>query len=472
MRTTAYVVAIALAARLAIVAWAFDRIRPIADGEYYHVLGRRIAEGLGYTWLWPDGAVTYAAHYPVGYPGLVALSYWIAGPSPGCAMVMNALFGALGAGFLHRAALQVAPPRIALAAAVFGFALHPALLSYTPALMTEGVCASFVAAACYFALASRTDRRARRVAALAGLGLVLGAATLVRPQLLALSPAFAFFAHAFSSRSGAAPSPRPSFARRCAKLGVVSALALAGSLAVVAPWTARNCDRIGRCALVSLNGGWNLLIGADPSANGTWSPVKVPAACLEVYDEADKDRCLGREGVRMIAADPLGWLALGPKKLAATFNHVGAGPWYLHDSNPAAFSEQARLRAAILEEVAQRFLFALALVGATAPWVRGRPRRVSRSAFALAILVGLAAPGWITVLTFSCVAIGAAWARSRDVPRANVLAIAGITTLMTALTHLVFFGAGRYALVVIPALVLAAACSIRMPFDISGQPRR
>ena len=43
------------------------------DGHYYDVLARRLAAGQGYTWLWPDGAVTYAAHYPVGYPAMLAL---------------------------------------------------------------------------------------------------------------------------------------------------------------------------------------------------------------------------------------------------------------------------------------------------------------------------------------------------------------------------------------------------------------
>ena len=66
---------IAFVARWFVVVWAANRIPPTADGTYYHVLATRIAEGHGYTWLWPDGAVTYAAHYPVGYPALLAGPY-------------------------------------------------------------------------------------------------------------------------------------------------------------------------------------------------------------------------------------------------------------------------------------------------------------------------------------------------------------------------------------------------------------
>ena len=71
-RRDALIVAlVALAARLAVVLWAATSIPASADGTYYDRLAQRIASGQGYTWLWPDGAVTYAAHYPVGYPALV-----------------------------------------------------------------------------------------------------------------------------------------------------------------------------------------------------------------------------------------------------------------------------------------------------------------------------------------------------------------------------------------------------------------
>src|SRR5262249_7485196 len=58
--------AVALDVRLAVVAWAAARFPPAADATYYQRIAERISQGLGYTWLWPDGAVTYAAHYPVG----------------------------------------------------------------------------------------------------------------------------------------------------------------------------------------------------------------------------------------------------------------------------------------------------------------------------------------------------------------------------------------------------------------------
>jgi hypothetical protein len=450
---TLLVFAVALLARAAVVAWAWGEIPPIADGTYYDILGRRIAEGSGYTWLWPDGVVTFAAHYPVGYPALVALSYLVFGPDPSSAMIANALVGALGAGALHRALLGATSPRAALALALLGFALHPALLSYTPALMTEGVSASFVAAALAATRALGAGSRRARWLGVLCLGVVVGLGALVRPQLLVLAPALAAVAAWARERSPVPEAPR---VRRWGKVVVVAALALLAALAVIAPWTARNCDKMGRCALVSLNGGWNLLIGTNPRAGGTWAPVEVPAACTEVFDEAEKDACLGREGVSAIRRDPATWLALAPKKLAATFNHVGAGPWYLHDANPVRFSERARTAAALLEELAQRLLYAAALGAIVLGLTRARlsSPRGRWGAVGAAALVGLAAPGWITVLVASALALlGGFSARERGAP----LLAAGVVLGATAATHVVFFGAGRYSLVIIPALVLATA---------------
>src|SRR6187402_3846313 len=91
----------ALLARLAMCWWGAGRVPPTADGSFYHVVAQRIAAGQGYTWLWPDGAVTYAAHYPVGYPAMVGAIYAVVGPIPGAAMSLNAALGALAAVAVH-----------------------------------------------------------------------------------------------------------------------------------------------------------------------------------------------------------------------------------------------------------------------------------------------------------------------------------------------------------------------------------
>jgi hypothetical protein len=446
---TASVFLIALVARLLVVAWASNLFPPIADGTYYDILGRRIAQGQGYTWLWPDGAVTYAAHYPVGYPGIVALAYTLFGPHPGAAMFANAVFGALGAAAMHAGVAAVLDRKPALVLATLGFALHPALLLYTPALMTEGVCASLVACAVAPVLiasrgASDGFSLRRGLPALAALGVAVGVATLVRPQLLLFAPLFGF-GIAFARE------------RRVAKSLGAAAITGAVALVVIAPWTLRNCDKMGKCALVSLNGGWNLHIGTYPDAQGTWAQVRVPPPCEPVFDEAEKDSCLAREGARTILTNLPSWLALAPKKLAATFNHVGAGPWYMHDSNREAFSERARFYGGAIEELFQRVFYALGLFAVARVLTRSASLPTGRLCAVGAAVVGLAAPGWWSVLAFSLLAPIAVVRPATARREALLLATASCLTLVTALTHVVFFGAGRYSLVVIPAWILAAA---------------
>src|SRR5450631_1801141 len=87
--------ALALLLRGLVVFWAKDRFPPADDGTFYHVVAQRIAAGAGYTWLWPDGAVTYAAHYPVGYPALIGAAYAVFGARPVVAMALNAVLGSL-----------------------------------------------------------------------------------------------------------------------------------------------------------------------------------------------------------------------------------------------------------------------------------------------------------------------------------------------------------------------------------------
>ncbi len=376
-RDALVVASVALAARLAVVAWAAGRFAPTGDATYYDKLARRLAAGEGYTWLWPDGAVTYAAHYPVGYPAALAALYATVSSSPTAGMLLNAVVGTLAAVAAHRLAARCAPAKTAFVAGLL-VALHPGLVFYTPALMTEAVTGALLAAAA--ALAARARDRDRVASGALAIGIVAGLATLVRPQALLCAPTFAALAFAPSSWK---------------RVGLAAALASATAIAVCAPWTARNCVRMHRCALVSVNGGWNLLIGTDGSANGAWAPVDVPPACREVWDEAGKDACFERAAVETIAAHPASWLALAPGKLAATFDYSGAPGWYLHASNPDAFGDTAKVALGVVETLYERVALLLALVWAARE--DGSPRRRGRVAVAVvgAVAALVTQPAWI-----------------------------------------------------------------------------
>ncbi len=474
------VFALALAVRIAVVVWAAGRFPPAADGAYYQRIAERIAAGLGYTWLWPDGVVTYAAHYPVGYPGAVGALYALLGAHPAVAMLLNAVLGALAALAVHRLAARAAPRSRAVPALSGALvALHPGLVAYTPALMTEGVTGSLVACAAWSSAWARERRPA--LAPFAVLGLLVGVATLVRPQALLLAPLFAGLALLGSPPGDGARIDGP-LAVRAARRAAPVLVTVIAALLVCAPWAARNCVRMNQCALVSVNGGWNLLIGADPASTGAWAPIQVPEACREVFDEAGKDACFGREARRYIAEHPGAWLGLVPRKLAATFDYCGAAGWYLHASNPAAFSEEGKVALGAVETVFERFVLLFALMWAArkpaqtpvASHDRARRRRLAQRAlllarlalFALGVVAALHVHAWVGYLAL----LGLALLQGRALLRAPVLAVAALAVLAaTAATHAVFFGAGRYALVAFPLLSgLAALAAARQ----SSEPPR
>jgi hypothetical protein len=202
-----------------------------------------------------------------------------------------------------------------------------------------------------------------------------------------------------------------------------------------------------RCTLVSANGGWNLLIGAGPKATGHWAPVDVPAECREVFPEVAKDVCFGQAARRIIREAPGRWLALIPAKLGATFDYCGAGPWYLHEAAPGVFPFERKVQAGALETVVRRLM----LIGALVALARGQGRGGGLLG-GVGVALALTRGGWVAYVVLAALA-GVRWARERGFFPAGALAGALGTTL---LVHAIFFGAGRYGLVVSP---LIAACA-------------
>jgi predicted small integral membrane protein len=102
-------------------------------------------------------------------------------------MALNACIGALGVLAAHRLAATVAGRTGALLGAL-AVALHPALVAYTAALMTEAVVASLLLVAGGVAVVARRSDGHRSTALRWLLGAVLGVAILVRPQCVLMAP--------------------------------------------------------------------------------------------------------------------------------------------------------------------------------------------------------------------------------------------------------------------------------------------
>jgi hypothetical protein len=435
-RQGAWLVAVALALRLAVALLAASRFPPADDGSFYHVVAMRIAHGAGYTWAWPDGAVTYAAHYPVGYPALLAGAYALWGESPQSAMLLNAFVGAALVFAVHSVALRVTSLGKARLAGL-AVALDPTLVLYTAALMTEAMAAALLVLLVAYALLVREAGRG----ILWRLPLSLGGAllVLVRPQLLPFVP----FVGAVAVAVPAAASAKSALLSRLR--GAAEMLLLV--LVCCAPWTLRNCAKMDGCVFVSANGGWNLLIGTLPEGKGSFAPVvgpTVPPECREVYGEASKDRCFGHAGVRRIEREPLRWLALAPQKLGQLFNHSAVASSYLQTSNPSLVPESTRSAISTLETLYGRWL----LLGACVGLLRAAAKRASRGFALAAVLFALSPWGYLAELAL----LGALLTELPGPGRRPLQFLAAALLTMCVATHIVFFGAARYALVWLPWL--------------------
>jgi hypothetical protein len=210
-----------------------------------------------------------------------------------------------------------------------------------------------------------------------------------------------------------------------------------------------------RCALVSVNGGWNLAIGSQTNTVG-WHELAVPDACKTVVQVAATDDCFGREARAVIATAPGAWLRRVPAKLRVTFDYFGAAPWYLHTANPDRFSYDAKAFLGALETLTSRLLLASALVA-----IARRGRRVSLRPIGprqVLVGVGLVASLFVPIAGFSIpgtigyLALAAAiLALGKELARAPVVVpFTAAVVAITASTHAVFFGSGRYGLVVVP----------------------
>ncbi|HEV8550318.1 MAG TPA: hypothetical protein VGQ57_14840 [Polyangiaceae bacterium] len=421
---------LALALRVAVVAFAAGRFPPVDDAAFYQTIAGRLARGLGYTWAWPDGTVTFAANYPIGYPALLAGVYAVGGVHVGLGMLLNAVVGAAATYAAVGLASRVSAPSGSLLVGLVA-ALEPALVFYTPALMTESVAGELLVIAAAIATAKRPGLSGR----IALGGAVVGVATLVRPELVLLAPcvgALAVFR-----------LPRP----RLALAAAGGALAVA--LVVCAPWTLRNCARLDRCSFVSANAGQNLLIGTSALGRGGWvslDTLGVPFGCRAEFGEGGKDRCFGRAALAVIAERPFAWLALVPRKLGMTFDYGTAAAYYLSTSNPRVVGERAKIALGAGELLGQRALLGLGL------WALGRApgphARARRRLLPLGLVLCVAPFAWVAFLAL--VVEGALLGKSLLARPPALLAVAVV--FATAVTHALFFGAGRYSLVCLPAL--------------------
>jgi hypothetical protein len=298
------------------------------DEREYLSLARSLAAGRGFVY---DEAVAAGPVDPFGrapgYPAFLA----VAGGGrdavesvPALVKITQSGIGAIGVIVVGLFAWRLAGPRAGRAAA-WGAAIYPPLVWIPAYALSEAVFWPLGLGVAW--LLDRAVAGPRSGAAGFVAGMAAGAAVLLRPAMIL-----------FLALAGVWLLIR----RRPA---LVAALA-AGSLLVIAPWTARNYAHYGRFVLVASEGGVTFWTGNHPLARGEGDLAANPdlkRAQLALrsqhpdLSEEEMEPIYYREALAWIRAHPIDWLMLEVRK--AFYLVVPIGPSYtLHSARYLAAS--------------------------------------------------------------------------------------------------------------------------------------
>ncbi|HEX8382524.1 MAG TPA: hypothetical protein VF592_04020 [Sphingomonas sp.] len=348
------IMTLALALRLAIMLVLPQQ--PVSDSLWYLDRAADLVRGLGYQ---EKGHPT--AFWPVGYPALLAASQTAFGPSLLGPLLLNLAAAAATLALILWFARHLGAGELAARLAALLYALYPAHIVYAGQTASETTSTALAMAAFALLIAGR-----RRAALLVAAGLLFGAATLMRAQLL-LFPIGAIVALMIVYRDVRW--------RDGLRVALLVHLALA---AVVAPWTWRNWRELGAFVPVSTNGGIALYYGANDRTTGGWyawertpvwdQVVPIPYA-QRVERQVELDRHFKVAATRWIADHPGRWTALGVRKVALLWLKDSDAFWGLHATYPARSGLWRAVQA-----LNQLFYLALLALAAVALWTAGRAR--------------------------------------------------------------------------------------------------
>ena len=248
--------------------------RGLSDPVLYRRFARDIADGNGYVSFLGEPT----AYYPPGYPYFLGALQRLADlvgldrSLPLVAGLAQAMLGGVAAGAVVVAGRELGrrlgDERLARGAGLAAgsvMALWPNLILYSGVLLSESLfiaCLSVFVAALVRSLAMRSSSGRRPPLVLFVAAASLGAATLVRPQVLVALPAIAV----------------AMIVARCPWRNALADLAVLclGLLLVLCPWIIRNAVVLDAFVPLSNNGGDNLCVGFHPGANGRF---QVPRYC-------------------------------------------------------------------------------------------------------------------------------------------------------------------------------------------------
>ncbi len=232
------------------------RIPQINDMGVYDQLATNLISGNGYiSKLEPH----FRSWRAPGYPFFLGAIYWLFGHRPLVVLLLQSLLGALTCACIYWIGREYLEHRIGLIAGLI-CAVDPEMIHWTAKMLTETL---FVFLLVLLVLLCLKLTRPKGWGTTVGAGLVLGYATLVRPNILLFVPFLLLFLLVFVQ------APMRKRIMLCILVSVIGAF-------VVLPWTVRNYVVHGRLVPVSTMGGVSLFVGVPPP------PQMMTAAGYEV----------------------------------------------------------------------------------------------------------------------------------------------------------------------------------------------
>jgi hypothetical protein len=149
-------------------------------------------------------------------------------------------------------------------------------------------------------------------------------------------------------------------------------LAGIGMLVVIVPWTVRNYTVFHTFIPISTNGGYTLLTGNNPSAQGTYTPDDplVTDLSKNPRDQVEMDRIAKQRAWQWIAQNPWDFVRLIPAKIWFLWSGDGEAEW-LYQRGYSGYDRYVLLfRAARVVNQAAYFLLLLIAVASLPAMVR------------------------------------------------------------------------------------------------------
>jgi 4-amino-4-deoxy-L-arabinose transferase-like glycosyltransferase len=289
----AVIVVLALALRVFFWLEVAGPAAPLRGDEIdYDAIARSVASGHGFS-LTPG--VPTAARPPL-YPILLAGVYRIAGAGAAAGRILQILLGGAIVLLTYRLARRYFAEGAALAAAAIA-ACNPSLIFISSYLLAENLYIVLLLAS--LVVFSRGRERALSYGECAAGGILLGLASLARPNAFPFAVFVAASFLLFGKGTGRG---------RLAKSIVIAA----GLFAALAPWAARNEERLGKPVLFTTHGGITFYQGNnrvaydEPAYRGTVAPLEAIPGWNDIkgMDEVARDAEAWRLGTSFVRGHP------------------------------------------------------------------------------------------------------------------------------------------------------------------------